>query len=430
MRQSIRVPLMSLGLVVFVAACQDGPVPAEPVVPSLAKGGKGGGPPPSPSGDIIALGGFLFQDTDLSVNQNQSCQSCHEPSQGFAAPLTGVTTRGSVVQGSQPGQFGDRKPPSAMLVNWAPPFSVSGRNASGGTFWDGRATGAVLGTPAADQAGGPFLNPKEQAMPDKACVIWRVATSAYADLWPDVWPSTDIQAITWPANTASVCTTFTDSPGEPVALNAADRAIVQEAYGQVAMSVAAFETTFDVFDSPVDNGTLTTQEEEGRKIFESNGKCQQCHDPKGSLPVYTDFEYHNLGVPKNPQSPVYHYGTGDFDPGLGGITGEAGHVGKFKTPSMRNVAKGDNRTYMHNGSLKTLEQVVQFYNTRDVLRVCVGDELQEPEKWGPGPAGDFYNCWPPPEYGKNLDSKNMGDLGLTEAEVDAVVAYLEALTGS
>jgi cytochrome c peroxidase len=425
MSHRVRVPLLCLGLLVFVAACQDGPASFDPVVPSLAKGGKGGGGPPPPSGDIVTLGGLLFEDENLSVNQNQSCQTCHEPSEGFAASLSGVGTQGSVVEGSQPGQFGDRKPPSAMLVNWSQSFSASGKNASGGTFWDGRATGDVLGTPAADQALGPFLNPKEQAMPDEACVIWRVLGSAYADQWTAVWGS-DIETVTWPANTETVCTTFTTSPGELVALSAADRAVVHEAYGQLATSIAAFETTFDVFDSPADLENLTSLEQEGQKLFGSSGKCQQCHDEKGSPVLYTDFEYHNLGVPKNPENPVYHYGTNDFDRGLGGFTGNAAHLGKFKTPTVRNVDKGDNRTYMHNGALKTLRQVVQFYNTRDVLRACTGDELQHPENWGP----DVYGCWPPPEHGENLDSKNMGNLGLTSDEVDAIVAFMEALTGS
>jgi cytochrome c peroxidase len=84
---------------------------------------------------------------------------------------------------------------------------------------------------------------------------------------------------------------------------------------------------------------------------------------------------------------------------------------------------------MHNGSLVSLEQVVEFYNTRDVLPVCtVPAVLADPGQWGPEPG--FAGCWPPAEFGENLDTKNMGNLGLTGAEVDAIVAYLGAMTGS
>lgn len=424
MRQRIAVPLLSLGLLVLAAGCGDDAISDIPVAPSFAKGGKGGGGPP-PSGDIVTLGGFLFQDENLSVNRNESCQTCHQPTEGFAAPSSGVATLGSVVQGSQPGQFGDRKPPSAMLVNRSPLFSASGPNASGGTFWDGRATGEVLGSPAADQALGPFLNPKEQAMPDEACVIFRVLDSEYLATWTAVFGD-GIEGIVWPAGTETTCATWTASPGPVIALTAEDRVTAHEAYGQLAQSVAAFETTFDVFDAPADLGQMSDLALEGQKLFGSSGKCQQCHNEKGSPVLYTDFEFHNLGVPKNPESPVYGYGTAAFDPGLGGATGNNAHLGKFKTPTVRNVALGENRTYMHNGSLKTLQQVVQFYNTRDVLRACVGDELQHPLLWGP----DGYGCWPPPEYAETMDSKNMGNLGLSDHEVDAIVAYLEALTGS
>jgi cytochrome c peroxidase len=81
---------------------------------------------------------------------------------------------------------------------------------------------------------------------------------------------------------------------------------------------------------------------------------------------------------------------------------------------------------MHNGAFVSLRQVVQFYNTRDVLPVCTDpDVLVDPTLWGPDGAG----CWPPPEYGENLDTRNMGNLGLDDVEVDAIVAFMEALTG-
>ena len=397
--------------------------------PVFAKGGKDRTDPPGGGDEMVALGALLFADQDLSLNGNQSCQTCHEPTEGFAAPLSVVTTRGSVVEGSEPGQFGDRKPPSAAFATLAPVFAAGGNNASGGNFWDGRATGEILGNPASDQALGPFLNPKEQAMPDEACVLWRLTQDVetdYVGAFLSLW-NVDLSAIDFPADVKTVCETFTDMPGELVALSATDRATVREQYQNVARAIASFEHSFNTFDSPFDLGQTTEIEAEGAKLFGSKGKCQQCHDDKGDTPLFTDFEFHNLGVPLNPDNPVHNRTSATFDPGLGGVTGDPAHLGKFKTPTVRNVAAGGNRTYMHNGALMDLRQVVQFYNTRDVLPVCTDEAvLEDPFQWGPDGAG----CWPPPEYPQNLDTKNMGNLGLTDAEVDAIVAFMEALNGS
>jgi cytochrome c peroxidase len=298
----------------------------------------------------------------------------------------------------------------------------------GGNFWDGRATGHLLGNPAADQALGPFLNPVEQGLPDRACVIFRMRD--YGSLYTDVWGS-EINTISFPMNTASVCADPTLTPlaiGGHIALSAADRLEVDRQYENVALSLAAFEHTFNRFSSRFDRGEMTTQEIEGQKLFSGKGKCQQCHANKGSEPLFTDFAFHNLGVPKNPNNPVYHPNTTAFDRGLGGVTGQARHMGKFRTPTTRNVGLGSNRSYMHNGALISLEKVVDFYNTRDVLPVCSDPAvLNDPTRWGSADFGGS-GCWPAAEYGANLDTKNMGKLGLTKAEVEAVVAYMKAMT--
>lgn len=424
MRLPVRWTFVLLGLAAFTA-CQDAPTTTAPDGPgaTLAKGGNkpnnGGGN--SVTDAMILLGKALFEDENLSVNQNLSCQSCHHPNQGFAAPLPSTTTQGSVVQGSETGQFGNRKPPSAAYATGIPNFSSSGNNATGGNFWDGRATGELLGTPAADQAMAPFLNLREQALPDAACVVWRVQVSSYAGRYAAAW-STDLSAIEFPTDMESMCTTFGNGP-----ITVSDRAAVQLAYENMARSIAAFETTFNVFDSKFDRGQLNALEQEGASLFGGKGKCQQCHDDKGSQPLFTDFGFHNLGVPANPNNPAYDFSLGQFDPGLGGFTGRSTHIGKFKTPTVRNVAEGGaNRTYMHNGALVSLRQVVQLYNTRDILPTCTSAAvLADPSTWGPDGSG---NCWPPPEYPNNLDTKRMGNLGLTSHQVDAIVAFMVALT--
>jgi cytochrome c peroxidase len=432
MRGTGRWCAVALGCLVAASACTDAPTPLEPDGPTFNRGQeKKKPPPPAATGDIVGFGELVFADASLSVNRNQSCQTCHEPTEGFAAPLASVTTRGSVVQGSIAGEFGERKPPSAAYATFSPNFT-GGNKASGGNFWDGRATGAELGTATADQALKPFLNPVEQALPHEACVVYRVVsngdryqgTTAYAQVFPD-----DPVDLAW--FDAGIDTRCGDRASTgPFLAAGADAAAVSRAYGNIALALAAFQGSDRVnpFSSRFDQGRMTTRQQEGEKLFGSKGKCQQCHDNKGSDPLFTDFEYHNLGVPKNPANPVYDTLPGFVDPGLGGFTGQARHVGKFRTPTTRNVALGQNRTYMHNGALVSLTQVVDFYNTRDVLPVCTDAAvLADPHRWGSiefGGAG----CWPAPEFGQNLDTKNMGKLGLTKEEVELIVEYLEAMS--
>lgn len=381
----------------------------------------------------VLLGDELFNDRNLSLNRNQSCATCHEPSEGFASAVAGVPQVGSAIQGSVAGKFGARKPPTAAYATLTPSFT-NRNGASGGLFWDGRATGAVLGTPAADQALGPFLNPVEQALPDAACLVYRVRNSSYVNLYVASW-NNDILAITFPADVETVCSTPVASAGVFVSLSTGDRLRVTTAYHNIARSIADYESTFNLFSSNADAGTLTALEAEGLKLFSTKAKCQQCHTNKDVGAVFTDFRFHNLGVPKNPENVSFNYATGAFDPGLGGSTGNSSHVGKFRTPTTRNVAVGSNRTYMHNGVFKSLKQVVDFYNTRDVLRRCTAQEIAtlnpaqygsyDPDGTGPLTAA---GCWPAPEYPQNMDTKQMGALALTEAQVNAIVAYLKAMS--
>jgi cytochrome c peroxidase len=427
MRRAARLCAVALASAFALSACHDVPTDLDLDAPQLAKKA----PKPQPAGNIVELGKLIFEDANLSANRNQSCQTCHEPSEGFAAQLTGVTTRGSIVEGSVPGRFGDRKPPSAAYATLAPLYS-GGNNPSGGVFWDGRATGHLLGNPAADQALGPFLNPVEQALPHAACVVHRVLTNTaryYGDVsYPAVFPDAPVN-VTWDASIDTRC-------GDPASTGpffTGDAASVQSAYENIALAIAAFEGSSYVnrFSSRWDTRQLSELELQGEKLFGNKGKCQQCHTNKGDGALFTDFAYHNLGVPKNPANPVFHRETSAFDPGLAGFTGQTRHLGKFRTPTTRNTALGANRTYMHNGALATLIQVVDFYNTRDVLPVCTDEAvLNDPTRWGSTGFHEFpgAGCWPPPEYPFNLDTKQMGKLGLTHDDVRAIVAYLHAQT--
>ncbi len=136
------------------------------------------------------LGKSIFFDDNLSINNNQSCAACHAPESGWTGPDAVINAAGAVYEGSIPGRFGDRKPPSSAYATPSPilHYVIQKKEALfiGGNFWDGRATGERLGSPAAEQALGPFLNPLEQALPDAAAVITRICASAYDGLFTQV----------------------------------------------------------------------------------------------------------------------------------------------------------------------------------------------------------------------------------------------------
>src|SRR5512139_2545882 len=129
------------------------------------------------------LGKFLFFDTNLSDPAGQSCAACHGPGVGYTGPDQAINAAGAVYEGAVDGRFGNRKPPAAAYAGDSPNLHWDGTKWVGGMFWDGRATGYTLGDPLAEQAQGPFLNPKEQAIPDAATLVAKVQASAYASLF-------------------------------------------------------------------------------------------------------------------------------------------------------------------------------------------------------------------------------------------------------
>jgi cytochrome c peroxidase len=384
------------------------------------------------------LGKSIFFDDNLSINQNQACAVCHGPAAGWTGPLSDTNAGGAVYEGSIPGRFGDRKPPSAAYATQSPIFHMDKKGLFvGGNFWDGRATGEKLGNPAADQAQGPFLNPAEQALPDSACVVYRVCNPVVPGDYPiafeDVWGAGACD-IVWPGDIGTVCA----SEGATVALSDADRAKSDMAYDNIALSIAAYEASPQVnaFTSKYDYtfkgmAKLTKEEQRGYALFRGKGMCHRCHISNGQEALFTDYTFDNLGVPQNPENPA---GVApDFvDPGLGGFLMKAGYPedvymaewGKQKVPTLRNVdLRPDEdfvKAYGHNGYFKTLEGIVHFYNTRDVLDVCPG-AYTEAEALA-------ANCWPPPEVAENVNTDELGDLGLTAEEEAAIVAFMKALS--
>ncbi|MDF1596926.1 MAG: cytochrome c peroxidase [Acidimicrobiia bacterium] len=378
---------------------------------------------------IEQLGEGIFFDEALSINGNQSCASCHDPDWGWTGPNEAINAAGAVYEGSIAGRFGDRKPPSSAYATVSPIFHVDKKGTYvGGNFWDGRATGEKLGNPAADQAQGPFLNPMEQALPDSACVVWKVCTGGYGTLFTSVWGA-DTCSITWPGGIAATCAT----EGTTVALSAADRTISDGAYDQIALAIAAFEdsTASNAFSSKFDLGKLSREEQRGFALFQGKGGCRACHSATGQDALFTDFTFDNLGIPVNPENPAYLADPDFRDPGLGGFLMNAGYdedvyeeeMGKFKVPTLRNVAlqpAGTVKAFGHNGYFKSLEGIVHFYNTRDVKPECPG-AYTEAQAMSAG-------CWPAPEIDDNVNTDELGDLGLTPAEEAAIVAFLRTLS--
>ncbi len=357
------------------------------------------------------LGKQLFFDK-ISAPDWMSCATCHSPEVGFTGPIPGVNKHGAVYRGAVPQRFGNRKPPSAAYATLSPIFHYDEAEELfvGGNFWDGRATGEKLGNPAADQALGPFLNPVEQNNPSKKAVLEQVAASKYAGLWEVAW-------------------------GEPISYATLEE--IEMNYDRIGLAIAEYEASSEVnqFSSKFDyylNGMadLTPQEEWGLELFDGKAMCSACHPSDGDKPLFTDFTFDNLGTPKNPENPFYDMdkvflddgtpvnpeGANWVDPGLGGFLATrpewadkaAENMGKHKVPTLRNVDKrpgnGFPKAYMHNGVFKSLKEVVHFYNTRDV------------------------EDWPPPEVPENVNTDELGDLGLTDEEEDAIVAFMQTLS--
>lgn len=387
------------------------------------------------------LGKSIFFDPNLSINKNQSCASCHVPEVGWTGPNSAINVRGSVYEGSISGRFGNRKPPSSAYAASSPVFHLERQGKEwlfvGGNFWDGRATGEKLGNPAADQAQGPFLNPVEQALPDSACVVHRVCdANGYPVGFENVWGAKSC-AIAWPLDVDVTCS----AEGGTVDLTEADRTKSDLAFDRIALSIAAFESSpeSNAFTSKFDlrlkgKAKLTQEERRGFALFKGQGKCVRCHTVTagGKKSLFTDFTFDNLGLPKNPENPVYDADSGFVDPGLGGFLAKRpddaalvlANDGKHKVPTLRNLDKRPSavlvKAYGHNGYFKSLKGIIHFYNTRDVKPVC------------PGPYTEAEalaaNCWPSPEVAANVNTSELGDLRLTAEEEDAIVAFLKTLS--
>ncbi len=408
--------------------------------------------------DKEQLGKSIFFDDNLSINSNQACAVCHGPEAGWTGPDPAINAGGAAYEGSIPGRFGNRKPPSSAYATPAPVlhFVIEKKKdlplVVGGNFWDGRATGWRLGSPAAEQAQGPFLNPLEQALPDSACVVYRVCTASYPVTFEDVYPGAC--SIAWPADVGATCA----AEGTTVTLSPDDRIKVDMAYEQIAFAIEAFEASSEsnAYTSKFDaylagEYTLTKMEKMGLNMFKGKGKCAACHvleeGPNGEPPLLTDFTFDNLGAPRNPDNPFYTQaafnpaGYDWIDMGLGEFLASSGYpeyaadnYGKQKVPTLRNVDlrpyPGFVKAYGHNGYFKSLKQIVHFYNTRDAKPTCTDDPATPVDEslFTPVEEAIAKGCWPEAEVLENVNDSELGNLHLTDDQEDAIVEFMKTLS--
>jgi cytochrome c peroxidase len=373
-----------------------------------ACGGSSSSPAPDSATDsglspTALLGEKIFTDQSLSASGKQSCASCHDPANAHAQ----INDLAVQLGGANLDQPGFRATPSLRYLNQTTPFFFDKDGTpTGGFDRDGRAQSLM------EQAERPFLAPHEMANASKADMVDKLKRAVYADEFRKVF-------------------------GADILSNPDD------AFSRTVFALQQFEkeaTEFHPFDSKFDlflagKAKLSDAEMRGLALFNDpqKGNCAACHTSTkgadGSSPLFTDFTYDNLGVPRNTDIPA----TADanyFDLGLCGpdrtdLTSRTDLCGAFKVPTLRNVAT--RKVFFHNGRFKTLRDALGFYVRRDT----------NPEEWYPvgsdGTVQKFNDL--PPAYRGNVnttESPYNRQPGMAPAlsaeEIEDVIQFLGTLT--
>jgi cytochrome c peroxidase len=302
--------------------------------------------------DKIKLGEALYFDKRLSADATISCATCHDPASAF-------TDRNATAVGIQSSR-GTRSAPTVLNAMFSDIF-----------FWDGRARSLE------EQAMHPLINPAEMGMQDYDAVVARVASvTDYVQRFRRVFKS-------------------------------------EVTIDTIVKAIAAYERTQLSGNSPFDRfiagdpNAITSAQKRGWKLFRSKAQCIQCHAFSLSSPFFTDFDFHNTGVASKYRnfdrlvqsaqgisaSKLAH-AEGFSDLGRYLVTLRPNHIGAFKTPTLRDIEL--TAPYMHEGSQKTLLDVVRFYNRG-------------------GEANPY------------LDER-ISPLNLTDEEMNALVEFMRSLT--
>ena len=320
------------------------------------------------SDELATLGQALFFDTNLSANRTQSCATCHDPERAFIDGRdNGVA--GAVSLGDDGSSLGDRNTPSAAYAFLIPDFQQDeSGEIIGGYFHDGRAITIV------DQAGQPFVNPIEMGLTDNAAVVQRVRENP------------------------SYVAAFKSLYGSSIFSN------TERAFQAITESLVAFESTamFAPFDSRYDRFLrgeyrMTEEEDLGRKLFFSQMvNCSSCHLldtlETSSRETFSNHQYHNIGVPTNIRArqkngvAVSHRDLGLLE---NPAVDDPAHAGKFRVPSLRNVAVTG--PYMHNGVFQDLPTAILFYGKFTLGSKASQINPETGEQWGEAEVPETVN---------------------------------------
>ena len=369
----------------------------------IACGGGGGGGSTTPSSTApaastatqLSISQALFAEKSLSASGQLSCASCHadetahSTASGVSLPVGGVLMNQQL----------SRSSPSLMYKSTTPTFSFNAGEAIGGFDWDGRVN------TLADQSAGPLLASAEMANGNINTLAAKVRALSYFKDFASVFNV--------PANA-------TDQQVYDILRTAF------ETYQRQDPDYLLFNSKFDRFlDGTV---SLSASEERGRQLFNNpnKGNCASCHSsqigPGQQRPLFTNFRYAALGVPRNNTSTA-NQNASFFDMGLCGpvrtdLTARTDLCGQFKIPTLRNIAI--TAPYFHNSAIDTLTNAVRFYATRD----------SNPALWYPTVNGVVvkFNDLPANLRGNVPVNRAPFNSNLSAQEIDDIVAFLLTLT--
>lgn len=245
----------------------------------------------------VALGKKLFFDNKLSGDETMSCASCHSPQLAF--------TDNTATSDGIDGIFGTRNAMPLFNLAW---------NYGERFNWDGQALSLER------QALEPVQNPIEMHANWEDVVLKLQNDPDYPELFRLAFKTSTIT-----------------------------KELVTKAIAQFERTLISANSKFDKF--LLGQATLTPQEQNGLNVFmdETRGDCFHCHGSPNN-PLWTDNIFHNNGLDAN-----------FTDLGLGAVTGDSNDNGKFRSPSLRNLAY--TAPYMHDGRFNTLDEVIEFYST-------------------------------------------------------------------
>jgi cytochrome c peroxidase len=376
-------------------------------LPASLAGHAEAGAPPEPSAAVLShLGRLIFFDASLSASGKMACATCHDPRYAYGPPPGKAIAYG----GRDLNQPGTRAVPSLRYLHAAPHFKeqyhfIDGDvGPVGGLTWDGR-----VDTLSA-QAQIPLLSANEMANSNASDVVHKLEKAAYA---------------------AQFRAAFGERIFEDPRRAFAGALNALEAFQQEPAEFFPYNSRYDAFLRG--DLELTEQEERGANLFKdpAKGNCASCHlgvSRAGSPPPFTDFDYVNVGVPRNTRIAANNdpdfYDLGLCGPLRADLADKREFCGFFRSPTVRNSALRD--AFFHNGVFSTLRQVLDFYNERDL----------HPEKFYPrSPDGSIhrFNDLPPGfpdnvDHDPPLDRKPGAAPALTDADIEDLIAFLKSLT--